>query len=64
MRRADKLSARFAVLIGEDELRAGRATVRDLQRKADHPLALAVDDPAPALAATLDTLGAAGGQGG
>lgn len=64
MRRADKLAARFAVLIGEDELRAGRATVRDLQRKADHPLALAVDAPADALAATLDGLAASGGQGG
>jgi histidyl-tRNA synthetase len=64
MRRADKLAARFAVLIGEDELRAGRATVRDLRRQADHRLALAVDDSGPALAATLKTLAAAGGHGG
>jgi histidyl-tRNA synthetase len=64
MRRADKLAARFAVLIGDDELRAGRATVRDLQRQADHRLALAVDDPGPALVETLRTLAAAGGQGG
>ena len=64
MRRADKLAARFAVLIGDDELRAGRATVRDLRRQADHRLALAVDDSGPALAATLRTLAEAGGQGG
>jgi histidyl-tRNA synthetase len=64
MRRADKLAARFAVLIGEDELRAGRATVRDLREKADHRLALAVDDSGPALAATLRTLAAAGGSHG
>ncbi len=64
MRRADKLAAHFAVLIGEDELRAGRATVRDLRRQADHRLALAVDDSGPALAATLKTLAAAGGHGG
>ena len=64
MRRADKLAARFAILIGEDELRAGRATVRDLQRQADHRLALAVDDPGPLLVATLRTLAATGGQGG
>jgi histidyl-tRNA synthetase len=64
MRRADKLAARFAVLIGDDELRAGRATVRDLQRQTDHRLALAVDDLGPALAATLQTLAGAGGQGG
>jgi histidyl-tRNA synthetase len=56
MRRADKLAAHFAVLIGEDELRAGRATVRDLRSQADHRLALAVDDSGPALAATLRTL--------
>jgi len=64
MRRADKLAARFAVLIGDDELRAGRATVRDLQRQADHRLALGVDDLGPALMETLRMLAAAGGQGG
>ncbi len=64
MRRADKLAARFAVLIGEDELRAGRATVRDMQRQADHRLALAVDDSGPALAETLRALAAAGGSNG
>jgi histidyl-tRNA synthetase len=64
MRRADKLAARFAVLIGEDELRAGRATVRDLRRQADHRLALGVDDDGPALAETLRALGAAGGPHG
>lgn len=57
MRRADKLAAHFAVLIGDDELRAGRATVRDLRRQADHRLALAVDDSGPALVETLRRLG-------
>ena len=61
MRRADKLAARFAVLIGDDELRAGRATVRDMRRQADHPLALVVEDDGPALAQALRELGAAGG---
>lgn len=64
MRRADKLAARFVVLIGDDELRAGRATVRDMHHKADHRLALAVDDPGSALVDTLRSLAAAGGQGG
>ncbi|MCC6765459.1 MAG: histidine--tRNA ligase [Deltaproteobacteria bacterium] len=64
MRRADKLAARFAVLIGADELRAGRATVRDMRRQADHRLALAVEDDGPALAETLRALGAAGGPNG
>jgi histidyl-tRNA synthetase len=40
MRRADKLGAHFAVLIGPDELASGRATVRDLRRQADHRQAL------------------------
>jgi histidyl-tRNA synthetase len=64
MRRADKLAARFAILVGDDELRAGRATVRDLQRQADHRLALALDDSGPALAEALRMLAAGGGQGG
>jgi histidyl-tRNA synthetase len=63
MRRADKLAARFAVLLGEDELRAGRATVRDLRRQSDHRLALGIDDTGPMLVATLDRLAAAGGEG-
>jgi hypothetical protein len=50
------------VLIGEDELRAGRATGRDLRAQADHRLALAVDDSGPALAATLRALGDARGD--
>jgi histidyl-tRNA synthetase len=62
MRRADKLAARFAVLIGEDELRAGRATVRDLRAQSDHRLALAVDESGPALAATLRALADARGD--
>jgi histidyl-tRNA synthetase len=64
MRRADKLAARFAVLLGEDELRAGRATVRDLEQKKDHRLALGIDDAGSTMVATLHELAAAGGQGG
>jgi histidyl-tRNA synthetase len=43
MRRADKLGARFAILLGDDELQAGRATVRDMRGQRDHRLALAID---------------------
>ncbi len=60
MRRADKLGAHFALLLGEDELRAGRATVRDMRVQADHRLALALDGSGPALVATLRGLGATG----
>jgi histidyl-tRNA synthetase len=64
MRRADKLAARFAILLGDDELRAGRATVRDLLQKKDHRLALGIDDAGPTIVATLNELATAGGQGG
>ena len=71
MRRADKLGVRFAVLLGEDELRAGRATVRDMRHQRDHRCVLAVDASGAVLRAALrsleteaaaaDTKGAAGG---
>jgi histidyl-tRNA synthetase len=71
MRRADKLGASFAVLLGEDELRAGRGIVRDRLRQRDHRCVLAVDTDGPALRAALraldadataaDTTGATGG---
>jgi histidyl-tRNA synthetase len=62
MRRADKLGARFAILIGDDEVAAGRATVRDLETKTDHRLALALDAGAEELATALQSLRA--GEGG
>jgi histidyl-tRNA synthetase len=57
MRRADKLGARFALLVGEDELEAGRATVRDMRRQTDHRLALALGGTGPALAGAIRALG-------
>ena len=54
MRRADRLGAHFAVLLGDDELQAGRATVRDLRAQRDHRVALAIDASGPALVAALD----------
>ncbi len=59
MRRADKLGARYAVLVGDDELAAGRATVRDLRAQRDHRLALAIDASGPELVAALATLASA-----
>lgn len=40
LRTADRQRARYAVIVGEDELRAGRATVRDLERRIDRPCAV------------------------
>ena len=56
LRAADRRGARLAVIVGEDELRAGRATVRDLARHADRPQALALDTPAPMLAEQVQAL--------
>lgn len=42
---ADRRKARLAVILGADELAAGRATVRNLVRKADRRQALALDAP-------------------
>jgi histidyl-tRNA synthetase len=61
MRRADRLGAHFAVLLGEDELRAGRATLRDMRRQADHHLALALGGSGADLAGRIRALGEAGG---
>ena len=64
MRRADKLGARFAILLGDDELRAGRATVRDLRAQRNHPCAVPLDGDGAALAQTLRALGEPSGASG
>jgi histidyl-tRNA synthetase len=43
MRRADKLGARYALIIGEDELAVDAATVRDLKERHDHPRAVRLE---------------------
>lgn len=43
LRTVDRQGARFAVLLGEDELLQGAATVRDLAERRDHPQAFALD---------------------
>jgi histidyl-tRNA synthetase len=50
LRGADRQGARLAVIVGEEELKAGRVTVRDLVRREDRPLALALDSPGADLA--------------
>src|SRR6185437_1391497 len=53
MRRADRLGARAAVLLGDDEIAAGTATLRDLDSGAQEAVAL------DALAARLKALNGA-----
>ncbi len=56
LRAADRKHARLAVIIGDDELRSGRATVRDLARREDRPQALVLDAPGAALADAVRAL--------
>src|SRR5262249_19799408 len=56
LRAADRRRARLALILGEDELRSGRATVRDLVRHEDLRQALALDLPGPALAERVQAL--------
>jgi histidyl-tRNA synthetase len=56
LRAADRRRARLAIIVGDDELAAGRATVRDLVRHEDRRQALALDAPAPELARAVRAL--------
>jgi len=53
LRVADRRRARLAIILGEDELAQGRATVRDLARHEDRRHALALDAPGPELARSV-----------
>ncbi len=54
LRAADRQGARLAVILGGEELAAGRATLRDLVRGEDRRLALPLDAPASALLAWVE----------
>jgi histidyl-tRNA synthetase len=45
MRRADKLAAPYVLIIGENELKTGKGTVRDMQTKVDRALAVDLSLP-------------------
>ena len=45
MRKADKLSVRHVLILGENELAAGKGTVRDMQTRTDRPLAVDLSLP-------------------
>ena len=53
LRVADRRRARLAIIVGEDELAQGRATVRDLARHEDRRHALALDASGPELARSV-----------
>jgi histidyl-tRNA synthetase len=56
LRTADRRGARLAVIVGEDELRVGRASVRDLVRHEDRHHALGLDASGPELARCVQAL--------
>jgi histidyl-tRNA synthetase len=56
LRAADKRGARLAVILGEEELRAGKATVRHLVRREDVRDAFPLDAPREDLAARVRAL--------
>lgn len=60
LRAADKRRVRLAVIVGEDELRAGRATIRDLVRREDRPHVLPLDGAGAELAAAIRALAGEG----
>ena len=53
MRRADKLGARYVLIVGENELAAGKGTIRDMQEKTDRPMAIDLTLPAQAMIAAI-----------
>jgi histidyl-tRNA synthetase len=56
LRVADRRGARLAVIVGDDELRAGRATLRDLARHEDRRQALPLDAPGPELRRSVEEI--------
>ncbi|MBI3784285.1 MAG: histidine--tRNA ligase [Deltaproteobacteria bacterium] len=60
MRFADKTAAPFVLIVGEDEVAAGAATVRDMQAKKDFPKAVALIADGTALRQALAQLAASG----
>ncbi len=57
MKRADKLGVKYVVIIGEEELAAGRATVRDMRAQRDHAQLFDLDAPAATITAALPASG-------
>ena len=49
LRRADKLNTRYVLILGENELAAGKGTVRDMQAKIDQPMTVDLTLPAQAM---------------
>lgn len=62
MRRADRSGARHVLIIGDDEVARGAATVRDMEAKRDFPAAVALTSTTTQLRRRLAELGRASGE--
>jgi histidyl-tRNA synthetase len=62
MKSADRRGARFVVIVGTDELAAGRATVRDMEAKSDHPLCVGLSEDAETVVAAVSALSGDGNE--
>ncbi len=60
MKQADKAGARYVIILGADELAAGRATVRDMVNNSDHTALFALDDEADKIIETIGRVGESG----
>jgi histidyl-tRNA synthetase len=54
MRQADRIGARHVVMIGEEELACGLASVRDMERKQDRPRSVDLEAAGERLVAAID----------
>jgi len=57
MKHADKIGARFVVILGDTEIAAGKATVRDMQAQRDHASLFDLVDDAAAIMTALESIG-------
>jgi len=57
MKHADKIGARFVVIVGDAEIATGRATVRDMRAQRDHASAFGLNDAAGEIVTTLERIG-------
>jgi len=60
MKQADKVGARFVVILGDAELESGRATVRDLHARNDLPALFGLDEDAAVIVERLERVGREG----
>jgi histidyl-tRNA synthetase len=54
LRHADRIGAQYVLMIGAEELSAGRGSIRDLERRADRPLSVDLEATGEPLLAQVD----------